>query len=242
VDDSVWPAESPEANALAQLSYFVDWRPRLWGPAVRWLLGDPARFRGKRILEPGCRDGRMSCLFGLLGAEVLGVDLPGVPLDGARREAERWGVSGRVRFLTYGGDPDTLPEGAFDFVFTKSVFVQVPYREAFLTGLAARLNEGGELLAAENVAGGPVLNFLRRAVLHRGREFVKRAHGVDPAFLDAVGRAFDQVEHRRFFWLVTALRARRPSARRAVASRENPGSRSAPLTPGAQENSTVQSS
>jgi hypothetical protein len=32
----------------------------------------------------------------------------------------------------------------------------------FFTALAARPKEGGELLAAENVAGGPVLNCLRR--------------------------------------------------------------------------------
>jgi SAM-dependent methyltransferase len=231
VNASVGPAESPAASALAHLPYFVHWRPRLWGPAVRWLLGDAARFRGKRVLEIGSRTGRMACLFGLLGAEVLGVDLPGVSLDGARREAERWGVGDRVRFLNYDGDPATLPEGKFDFVFTKSVLVLIPDRERFLPALAARMRESGELLAAENVAGGPVLNFLRRAVIHRGREFVKRSHGVDPAFLAAVDSAFDLVEHRSFFWLVTAIRARRSRARMA-----------APRTAGHEENSIVQSS
>jgi SAM-dependent methyltransferase len=242
VNGSPRQPEPPAANALAHLPYFLEWRPWLWGPAVRWLLGDGTQFRGKRVLEPGCRSGRMTCLFGLLGAEVLGVDLPDVPLDGARREAERWGVSDRVRFLNYRGDPGTLPEGEFDFVFTKSVFVQVREREAFLTALASRLTAGGELLAAENVAMGPVLNYLRRAVIHRGREFVKRSHGVDPAFLAAVRGAFDRVEYRSFFWLVTAIRARRPRAPLAVTSREDPSSRSAPRAPGAEENSAVQAS
>ena len=27
-------------DTVARLAEFVDWRPRLWAPAVRWLLGD----------------------------------------------------------------------------------------------------------------------------------------------------------------------------------------------------------
>src|SRR5437763_8245269 len=73
--------EPTHASVLARLPYFVDWRPRLWVPTVRWLLGDPARFQGKTVLEFGCRSGRMSCLFGLLGAQVLGVELPDVSLE-----------------------------------------------------------------------------------------------------------------------------------------------------------------
>jgi SAM-dependent methyltransferase len=206
VNASVRPAEPAEGNVLARLPYFVDWRPQLWVPAVRWLLGDPARFRGKRVLELGSRTGRMACLFGLLGAEVLGVDLPGVPLDGAAREAERWGLGDRVRFLSYGGDPASLPEGDFDFVFTKSVLVMIPELNPVLTALPGKMKPGGELLAVENT-GGPVLNCLRRSVLHRGSEYLKRPHGVDAAFLATIGRVFERVEHRRFFWLVSTIRA-----------------------------------
>jgi len=197
-------------DVLAQLPYFVDWRPRLWAPAVRWLLGDPARFRGKRVLDVGSRTGRMACLFGLLGAEVLGVDLTGVSLDRARQEADRWGVGDRVRFLNYGGDPAALPEGDFDFVFTKSVLVMIGELEKFFAALVPKMAAGGELLAAENLAGGRLLHFLRRVVIHRRRtNFLARFHGVDDAFLAALGRSFEVVGRRRFAWLVVALRARR---------------------------------
>jgi SAM-dependent methyltransferase len=203
-------AELAPLNVLGQLSYFVHWRPRLWTPAVRWLIGDPARFRGTKVLEVGCRTGRLSCLFGLLGAEVLGVDLPAVGLEPAWQEAARWGVSDRVRFLTYGGDPSTLPEGDFDFVVTKSVLVMIRELERFLGALSTRMRPGGELLAAENVAGGRLLNFVRRTVIHRGRtdNLLGRFRGVDHSFLATLGGAFEVVGHRRFFWLVSALRAR----------------------------------
>jgi SAM-dependent methyltransferase len=200
-------AEPRRANPLAQLPYFVDWRPRLWAPAVRWLLADPARFQGKKVLDVGSRTGRMACLFGLLGARVVGVDLPGVSLEGARQEAERWGVADNVRFLTYSGDPATLPEGDFDFVFTKSVLVMIPALETFLESLPGVMKPGGELLAAENLSGGPLLRWLRRIVHHR-RKFLQRFHGVDAAFLAALGRTFEVVEEKRFYCLVTALRAR----------------------------------
>ena len=203
-------AEPAWVNPLAQLPYFVDWRPRLWVPPVRWLLGDPVRFRGKKILDVGCRTGRMSCLFGLLGAEVLGVDLPGVCLESAQREAAVAGVSDRVRFLNYSGDPGTLPEGDFDFVFTKSVLVIIPDLRPFCVALAAKLKPGGELLAAENRAGGWLMHLMRRVVAQRrrGKSFLERFHGVDAAFLTTLGTAFEMVGQPNFSWLVAAIRAR----------------------------------
>jgi SAM-dependent methyltransferase len=203
--------EENTTNALARLPHFVDWRPRLWAPPVRWLLGDPARFRGRRVLEVGCRTGRMSCLFGLLGAEVLGVDLPDVSLEAARQEAADAGVGDRVRFLHYNGDPAVLAEGDFDFVFTKSVLVMIPNLRPFLAALAPKLKAGGELLAAENLAGGRTMQLLRRLIVHRrrGPSFLQRFHGVDAPFVAALRESFDIVEQRNFFWLVAALRARR---------------------------------
>jgi 2-polyprenyl-3-methyl-5-hydroxy-6-metoxy-1,4-benzoquinol methylase len=141
-------------NSLDRLPYFVDWRPRLWTPAVRWLLGDPARFRGKKVLELGSRTGRMSCLFVSLGAEVLGVDLPRVCLDSARRETAALGVSDRVHFVNYSDDPTSIPDGDFVFVFSKSVFVLVADVKQLRTALSAKMKPSAELFLAENLAGG----------------------------------------------------------------------------------------
>jgi 2-polyprenyl-3-methyl-5-hydroxy-6-metoxy-1,4-benzoquinol methylase len=204
-------AEPDCVNPLARLPYFVDWRPRLWVPAVRWLLGDPARFRGKKVLDVGCRTGRMSCLFGLLGAEVLGVDLPDVCLESAQREAAAAGVSDRVRFLNYSGDPASLLEDDFDFVFSKSVLVMIPDLKPFFVALASKLKPGGELLLAENLAGGLLMRLIRRVVVHRrrGKSFLEKFHGVDAAFLATLGTAFEMAEQQNFSWLVAAIRAHR---------------------------------
>jgi SAM-dependent methyltransferase len=204
-------AEPDTASALARLPYFVDWRPRLWVPPVHWLLGDPARFRGKRVLDVGCRSGRMSCLFGLLGAEVVGIDLAGVSLEPARQEAADAGVGDRVQFVNYNGDPGTLAEGDFDFVFTKSVLILIPELQRLLRALVVKTRPGGELLAAENLAGGWLMQLARRLIVHRHRpaSFMQRFHGVDAEFLATVNDAFAIVGRRNFAWLVAGIRARR---------------------------------
>jgi SAM-dependent methyltransferase len=211
VKNTTGPAEPDTAGALARLPYFVDWRPRLWVPPVQWLLGDLTRFRGKRVLDMGCRTGRMSCLFGLLGAEVLGVDLPGVSFESARQEAADAGVSGRVQFVSYSGKPATLAEGDFDFVFTKSTLVMIPDLKPFLRALAVKMKPGGELLAAENLAGGWLMQLIRRLIVHRHRHtsFMQRIHGVNAQFLATFDDAFAIVGRRDFAWLVAGIRARR---------------------------------
>jgi 2-polyprenyl-3-methyl-5-hydroxy-6-metoxy-1,4-benzoquinol methylase len=153
----------------------------------------------------------MSCLFGLLGAEVLGLELPDVCLKSARREAESAGVSDHVRFLNYSGDPASLPEGDFDFVFSKSVLVMIPDLKPFVAALASKLKPGGELLLAENLAGGLWMQLIRRVIAQqrRGKSFRERFHGVDAAFLATLGTAFEMAERQNFSWLVAAIRAHR---------------------------------
>jgi SAM-dependent methyltransferase len=196
----------------AKLSYFVEWRPALWTPAVRWLIGAPERFRGKRVLDLGCRYGRMSCLFGLLGADVTGVELEDVSLERARQEAIHWNVAHRVQFVQYNGDPLNIPGFDYDFVFTKSVLVIVPQLSQFLVALADRLKPGGELMMAENFAGSRELAWLRRVLIHRlWSGFDDQFHGVDSDFLATVAQTFDIVAWKCYFGLVASISARKKS-------------------------------
>lgn len=189
-------------NKESDLSYFVEWRPLLWEPAVKWLIGDKQRFKGARILEIGCAHGRMSCYFGLLGATVVGIDVTESPkiFELARNEAQMWGLSERVTFQNYDGDPLNIPGQDYDFVFTKSVFVMIPNLETFLPVLLKKMKPGGELLSAENTDNS-LAHFLRRR--YRGRRF----HGVNKYFLNPLETVFERVEVKNYFSLVTAIRA-----------------------------------
>jgi SAM-dependent methyltransferase len=136
-------------QSVPDLDWFVHWRPTLWTPAVRAVLGDPSRFKGKRVLEIGYRTGRMACYFALLGAQVHGVDLPDCDPAPATRLAEELGVADRVSFSGYGGDLGSLSPAGWDFVFTKSVLVLLP-AEVAIPAVRALLVPGGQYLACEN--------------------------------------------------------------------------------------------
>jgi ubiquinone/menaquinone biosynthesis C-methylase UbiE len=73
---------------------------------------------GSRVLEAGCGTGEFSCGFGLSESVfVTGVDLSGVSLEIAQRNAKRFGLK-NVSFMK--GDVLNLPfkDGEFDFVFS----------------------------------------------------------------------------------------------------------------------------
>jgi 2-polyprenyl-3-methyl-5-hydroxy-6-metoxy-1,4-benzoquinol methylase len=192
------------------LDYFLEWRPYLWKPAVRWLIQDPARFINKRVLDLGCNSGKMSCYFGLLGASVTGIDLPHVDMEPARKEALKWNLRGNVEFLNYKGDPSMLEKQGYDFIFTKSVLVIIPQLSLFLTKLIQALAVGGELISAENNQTIPMVNKAMLVLLKHERR-KGRFRGIDRAFLTDVEMVFGNQESKSFWGLVTAIRAIRKS-------------------------------
>jgi len=117
----------------------------------------------------------MSCLFGLLGADVLGVDLHDYWLQEADNLARQLGVEHSVRFIQFDGMLKDLPERDFDLVFTKSVLVVTADLAATISGLHTILKPGGRGVFVENALGGPLPRFLRR-LKHLGRWDYSGAH------------------------------------------------------------------
>jgi SAM-dependent methyltransferase len=147
---------------LAALSYFTEWGSwpweRLLALAFDQFLGHDLTHQ--KVLDLGCRHGRMTCLFALLGAEAVGLDLTLSPL--ALAEARAWGVNDHTTFLTYDGDLDILPNAMFDIIFTKSTLVLIhPLRE-FLEKLSAKLTIGGKVVCVENRLGSCIMSLMRR--------------------------------------------------------------------------------
>ena len=170
----------------------------------------PPGLRDRRVLEIGSRYGKMSCFFGMLGAQVLGVDTDEASIPCALEERDRHGLK-TVEFRHYTGDLDEIQE-EFDFIFTKSVLVVVPDLSSLLAGIAGRLKPNGELLAAENKAGGQLLDFVRRTVVHREwRGVAHKLNGVDRRFFEQFPPQLEVRESKSYWGLVTAVRARRVS-------------------------------
>jgi 2-polyprenyl-3-methyl-5-hydroxy-6-metoxy-1,4-benzoquinol methylase len=113
----------PNVGMLAlSLRYSVEWRPYLWLRPLEYALGDPMRFDGKRILDLGCRYGKMACWFAAQGAIVDGVDVSREAIALAKVEQSKWRIGDHVlSFRVFDGNLAKLPLGEYDFVFTKSV-------------------------------------------------------------------------------------------------------------------------
>jgi len=195
------------------LSYFVGWHSLLWAPPVRWLIGNPERFIGKHLLELGCGDGRMASLFGMMGASVIGVEPDEHNFADARNETIKWGVSDRVNFVNYDGNPLNIPNGEFDFIFTKSVLVLIPNLRNYLNLLSNKVKPGGEIMLAENMHNGTILRRIRRRALrlyryHRwGSDPYRGFTGVNQGFLDKVEESFHIIGFKTYYGFVAAIRA-----------------------------------
>lgn len=144
-----------------------------------------------------------------MGAEVVGADFEKVSLEGARQEAERWGVTDKVRFCHYNGSPASIPDTDFDFIFTKSVLVLIPDLEPFLEDLSRKMRPGGELITVENSSSGAILYLLRRRFRTGSTKKAVYLRGVNETFLAAVNQSFHIEVQKEYFGIVTAIRARK---------------------------------
>jgi SAM-dependent methyltransferase len=157
----------------------------------------------------------MACLFGLLGAHVTAVELPGKSLEPARAEARRWHLEKRVCLKHYDGDLRPMAGAEFDFVFSKSVLVIVPDLPRFARQVASVLSAQGRLLAAENMQRGTMLRKMRARAVNVvrpsrfGKDYYSGFRGVTPSFLDTLREAFDIVSYRESYGLVAAIEARK---------------------------------
>lgn len=189
------------------LDYFIEWRAGLWRRPLLWALGDLERLRGARVLDYGCRYGKTSCLFALLGAEVTGVDVDAAALERARREAEKWNVSDRVEFLDYSGDAAELHPRRFNLIFTKSVLYWVQDLAPLLDKFRDLLADDGRVAFVENWRGSDLMMAVRRRLFHRRwMRGTADFPGIRRTQLPLLAERFGPFEHRLFYRLVIAMR------------------------------------
>jgi 2-polyprenyl-3-methyl-5-hydroxy-6-metoxy-1,4-benzoquinol methylase len=95
------------------------------------------RWQGKRVLEIGCGIGTDTMNFARNGALVTAVDLSEKSLEMARKRAEIFGLSDRIRF--YHGSAEQLeqvvPPETFDLIYSFGVIHHTPHPERVLEQL-----------------------------------------------------------------------------------------------------------
>lgn len=189
--------EEIKKEPLKRLDYFAEWGNPIWSEYIRYAVKNyvgAENFKDKSLLDVGTRYGKMSAFFALLGCRVTGADILTAPLAKARNEAEKFGVSNRINFVVYDGNPDIFDDDSFDFIFTKSVLVMLPDLNDFLIILKRKLKPGGRIISVENGRGSFVINLLRR-FKHRSWDY-KRAKYFDDERIAVFNNHFKVIEHK----------------------------------------------
>src|SRR5712664_1579100 len=103
---------------------------------------EPAKIRGKLVLDAGCGMGRYAELASRYGARVIGVDLSRAVESAATNLRAR----SNVQILQ--GDLMNLPfaEGTFDFIYSIGVLHHTPSCESAFRKLARTLKPGGRIV------------------------------------------------------------------------------------------------
>lgn len=122
--------------------FIADPASRPFDRVIREVVGDVA---GKRLLHLQSHIGLDTMRFARLGAiDVLGVDFSPRSVEAARSIARRLDLSVRFVQADVRSLPETVPEDAFDIVFTSyGTIMWLPELESWARMIASRLAPGG---------------------------------------------------------------------------------------------------
>lgn len=155
------------AAPIEYLPYFVEWGRPAWANMTRQMLEEEVGldwFAGKTVMDLGSRYGKMGTLFGLLGANVVGLDYNPEFQTLAEEEAKRFGVEDNVEFFTIDATEFFVTTGRkFDMIFTKSVLTIIPTPlDEIVPTIVDGLAPNGRFVGVENGKGSFLYHFMRR--------------------------------------------------------------------------------
>ncbi len=133
-------------------------------PAYQFYLQALGDLQGKRVLECGCGDGRLSVLLAGAGAEVYAFDISPVSVELCRRRAVAWGVSDRLIATVADLEHLPYPDMAFDVVCGVFILHHVDVSTAG-HHIARVMKLAGHAVFLENSAANPVLMFGRQRLV-----------------------------------------------------------------------------
>jgi len=141
-------AGTDERQLQTALSFGFEWTrfPEMydeWGRSfLEYMQPHPAEFfRGKKVLDAGCGNGRFAHYAAKYGAEVWAMDL-GPAVEVAQRNTEAAGKAQVIQADLH--RPPFAPE-SFDFVYSIGVLHHLPDPEPAFQNLLRYLKPGGEI-------------------------------------------------------------------------------------------------
>jgi SAM-dependent methyltransferase len=167
----------------------------------RWL--DQRCGPGKKILDFACGNGENGVYAAVAGADCTGIDISPEGVVNANKNAEKFGVADRCRFVTMDGENMTFSDNTFDLGVEYGALHHVELDRA-LSELSRVLKPEGEMICVEALRHNPLIHWYRRRTPHLRTEWeVEHILGVES--LDVMRRYFGRVNVRFFHLSVLAL-------------------------------------
>jgi 2-polyprenyl-3-methyl-5-hydroxy-6-metoxy-1,4-benzoquinol methylase len=137
---------SPASVGTKEYFDQVEWRKYFVEPHIP-AFAQFDRWKGKKVLEIGCGIGTDTISFARAGALVTTVDLSEESLAVARKRAEVFGLSDRVRFHHANAEQlsDTVPVQPYDLIYSFGVIHHTPHPGRILDELKKYCHAGTEL-------------------------------------------------------------------------------------------------
>lgn len=151
-----------DISLTSKYRYTTDDRPSLIAANERMTRGirDAVDLRGKRVLDIGCGDGTFTLALVEMGAaSVTGIDPADKAIDAARIEADRVGLSRKVKFYVQNVYDLDNPREQYDVVVLRGVLHHLPDPERAVY-LAAKL--ANEIVVLEPNGANPALKIIER--------------------------------------------------------------------------------
>lgn len=164
----------------------------------QWLL---ERCRGKRVLDYCCGAGATAIWLAESGAEAYGIDISGVSIERGRGEAERRGISGKVRLIVGDAENTGFEDGFFDCINVSGVLHHLDLDRAYAE-LARILKPEGEIIAVEALRHNILIRAYRRMTPHLRTPW-ETDHILGKSEIERAKEYFHRVRVERFFHLAT---------------------------------------
>jgi len=142
-----------------------------------WL--DKESSKGKKILDFACGNGENGIYAAVSGAECIGIDISPEGVDNANKNAKKFNVDDRCKFLEMDGEKMTFEDNEFDLSVEYGALHHVELDSA-LSELARVLKPEGKMMCIEAIRHNPIIHWYRKRTPHLRTEWeVEHILGVE---------------------------------------------------------------
>lgn len=154
--------------------------------------------QGKKVLDCGCGEGRLSIFLAEKGADVIAIDISSETIKVAKEKAANKNIS----FLVMDVEKLEFKDNYFDLIICAGILHHLDVKKAY-SELARVLKSSGKIICNEPLIHNPIFQLYRKLTPHLRTEW-EAEHILSKKDIGIAEQYFGQVE-KKFFHLTTLL-------------------------------------